>query len=68
MAIEALEKAKEFILIKMLKAILNPKKTTIKADIKVQLQKAFISTIAIIDLSLNNPFCTIKAIEAICNS
>jgi hypothetical protein len=37
----------------MLKAIPNPEKTTTEADIKAQLQEALISTIAIIDLSLD---------------
>jgi hypothetical protein len=35
----------------MLKSIINPKKTTIEADIKAQLQEAHVSTIAVIDPS-----------------
>jgi hypothetical protein len=37
----------------MLKAIPNLKKTTIEADIELQLHIALVSTIAAIDLSLN---------------
>jgi hypothetical protein len=48
-----LEKAGEFIPLDMLKAIPDPKKTTIEADIEVQLQEALISTIAAIDPSLD---------------
>jgi hypothetical protein len=48
-----LEKAGEFILLDMLKAIPNLKKTTIEADIELQLHIALVSTIAAIDLSLN---------------
>jgi hypothetical protein len=51
--VEALEKAGEFILLDMLKAIPNPEKTTTEADIEAQLQEALISTIATIDPSLN---------------
>jgi hypothetical protein len=36
-AVKALEKASKFIPLNMLKAIPNPKKTTTKADIEVQL-------------------------------
>jgi hypothetical protein len=49
----------------MLKAIPNPEKTTTEADIELQLQEAFVSTIAAIDLSLDDLFCAIKATEAI---
>jgi hypothetical protein len=63
-AVEALEKAKEFIPIKMLKAIPDPEKTTTEAEIEIQLQEALVSTIAAIDPSLDNSFCTTEAIEA----
>ena len=43
-AIEALQRAREFILIDILKAIPNPEKTTIDANIDLQLQEALIST------------------------
>jgi len=49
-AVEALEKAKEFIPIQMLEAIPDPEKTTTEANIEVQLQEALISTIATIIL------------------
>ena len=58
-----MEKAKEFIPITMLKAILDLEKTTTKSDIEVQLQKAFVSTIAAIDPSLDNSFCATDATE-----
>jgi hypothetical protein len=48
-AVEALEKAKEFIPIGMLEAIPDPEKTTTEADIELQLQEALVSTIAAID-------------------
>jgi hypothetical protein len=47
----------------MLKAIPGPEKTTIEADIKVQLQKALVSTIPAIDPSLDDSFCTTKLIK-----
>ena len=48
----------------MLKAIPNPKKMTTEAEIKVLLQEALVSTIAAIDPSLDDSFCTTEAIEA----
>jgi hypothetical protein len=48
-----LEKAGEFIPLDMLKAIPDPEKTTTEADIEAQLQEALISTIAVIDPSLD---------------
>jgi hypothetical protein len=51
-AIRTLEKASRFILLYMLKAIPDPKKTTTEADIKLQLQEALVSTIVAIDPSL----------------
>jgi hypothetical protein len=63
-AVEALEKAKEFIPIKMLEAIPDPEKTTTESYIEVQLQKALVSTIAVIYLSLDDSFCTTEAMEA----
>jgi hypothetical protein len=56
-ALEALEKAGNFIPLDMLEAIPDPKKTTIEAEIEVQLQEALISTIAAIDPSLDDSFC-----------
>jgi hypothetical protein len=44
----------------MLKAIPNLKKTTTEADIELQLQEAFVSTIAAIDPSLDNLLCAIE--------
>jgi hypothetical protein len=52
-----LEKAREFVPLDMLKAIPNPEKTTIEADIKLQLQEALVLTIAAIDPSLDDSFC-----------
>jgi hypothetical protein len=49
----------------MLEAIPDPEKTTTEADIEVQLQEALVSTIAIIDPSLDDSFYAIEAIEAI---
>jgi hypothetical protein len=63
--VEALEKAKEFILIRMLEAIPDPEKTTTEADIEAQLQEALISTIAAIDPSLDDLFCSMEAMEVI---
>ena len=56
-AVEALEKASEFIPFEMLKAIPDPEKTTTEADIEVQLQEALVSTIAAIDPNLDDLFC-----------
>lgn len=64
-AVKALEGAKEFILIKMLEAISNPKKTTTEADIEVRLQGAFVPTTAAIDSSLDTSFCAMEATEAV---
>jgi hypothetical protein len=64
-AVEALEKAGNFIPLDMLEAIPDPEKTTTEADIEVQLQEALVSTIAAIDPSLNDSFCVTKAVEAI---
>ena len=50
---EALEKVDNFIPLNMLKAIPDPEKTTTEADIEAQLQEALISTIAMIDPSLD---------------
>jgi hypothetical protein len=63
-AVEALEKAKEFIPIRMLEAIPDPERTTTEADIEAQLQEALVSTIAVIDPSLDDSFCTTVAIVA----
>ena len=49
----------------MLEAIPDPEKTTTEADIELQLQEALVSTIAVIDPSLDNSFCATKAIETI---
>jgi hypothetical protein len=62
-AVEALEKAKEFIPIGMLEAIPDPERTTTEADIEAQLQEAFVSTIAAIDPSLDDSFCVTEATE-----
>ena len=56
-AVEALEKASEFVPFEMLEAIPDPEKTTTEADIEVQLQEALVSTIAAIDPSLDDLFC-----------
>ena len=56
--VEALEKAKEFVPVEMLKAIPDPEQTTTEADIKLQLQEALVSTIAAIDPSLDASFST----------
>jgi len=56
-AVEALEKAGQFIPLNMLEAITDPEKTTTEADIEVQLQEALVSTIAAIDPSLDDLFC-----------
>jgi hypothetical protein len=63
-AVEALEKAGNFIPLDMLEAIPDPEKTTTEADIKAQLQEALVSTIAAIDPSLDNSFCIMEAMEA----
>ena len=63
-AVEALEKAGNFIPFNMLEAILNPKKTTTEADIEVQLQEALVSTIAAIGPGLDDSFCATEAMEA----
>jgi hypothetical protein len=60
-AVEALEKAGEFVPLDMLEAIPNPEKTTTDADIELQLQEALVSTIAAIDLSLDDSFCATEA-------
>jgi hypothetical protein len=62
-AVEALEKAKEFVPLDMLEAILDPEKTTTETDIELQLQEALVSTIAAIDPSLDASFCTMEATE-----
>jgi hypothetical protein len=56
-AVEALEKAGNFMPLDMLEAIPDPKKTTTEADIEAQLQEALVSTIAAIDPSLDDSFC-----------
>ena len=56
-AVEALEKAGNFIPFNMLEAIPDPEKTTTEADVEVQLQEALVSTIAAIDPSLDDSFC-----------
>ena len=63
-AVEALEKAGNFIPPDMLEAIPNPERTTTEADIEVQLQEALVSTIAAIDPSLDDLFCATEAMEA----
>jgi hypothetical protein len=63
-AVEALEKAGEFVPLDMLEAIPDPEKTTTEADIKVQLQEALVSTIVAIDPSLDDSFCATEAMEA----
>ena len=60
---DTLEKAQEFIPIKMLKAIPDPERTTTEADIEAQLQEALVSTIAAIDPSLDDSFCVTVAKE-----
>ncbi len=67
-AVEALEKAGNFIPLDMLEAIPDPEKTTTEAEIEVLLQEALVSTIAAIDPSLDNSFCTIEAMEATGNN
>jgi hypothetical protein len=47
----------------MLEAIPNPERTTTEADIEVQLQEAFVSTIAAIDPSLDDSFYATEATE-----
>jgi hypothetical protein len=52
-AVEALQRARDFILIDMLQAIPNPEKTTTGADLDLQLREALISTNTdMIDLGL----------------
>jgi hypothetical protein len=63
-AVEALEKAGNFIPPDMLEAIPDPERTTTEADIEVQLQEALVSTIAAIDPSLDDLFCATEAMEA----
>jgi hypothetical protein len=63
-AVEALEKSKEFIPLDMLEAIPDPEKTTTEADIELQLQEALVSTISVIDPSLDALFCTMEVTEA----
>jgi hypothetical protein len=63
-AVEALEKAGEFVPFEMLEAIPDPEKSTTEADIEVRLQEALVSTIAAIDPSLDDSFYAIEA-EAI---
>lgn len=63
-AVEALEKAGNFIPFNMLEAIPDPEKTTTEADVEVQLQEALVSTIAAIDPSLDDSFCATEAMEA----
>jgi hypothetical protein len=63
-AVEALEKAGNFIPLDMLEVIPDPEKTTTEADIEAQLQEALVSTIAAIDPSLDDSFCATEA-EAI---
>jgi hypothetical protein len=48
----------------MLEAIPDPERTTTEADIEAQLQEALVSTIAVIDPSLDDSFCTTVAIVA----
>jgi hypothetical protein len=64
-AVEALEKAGEFVPFEMFKAIPNPEKMTIEADIEVQLQEALVSTIAVIDPSLDDLFCATEDLVAL---
>jgi hypothetical protein len=61
-AVEALEKAGEFIPIEMLRAIPDPEQTTTEADIELRLQEALVSTIAAIDPSLEDPAVQIDCI------
>jgi hypothetical protein len=49
----------------MLKIIPNPKKTTAESDIEIQLQEAFVSTIAATNPSLDVLFCSTDAMKAI---
>jgi hypothetical protein len=62
--VEALEKASKFIPLDMLEAIPDPEKTTTEADIEIQLQEALVSTIAVIDPSLDSSFYATDAMEA----
>jgi hypothetical protein len=64
-AVEALEKAGEFVPFEMFKAIPNPEKMTTEADIEVQLQEALVSTIAVIDPSLDDLFCATEDLVAL---
>ena len=52
-----------FILLDMLKAIPDPERTIIEANIKAQLQEALVSTIAAIDPSLDDSYCAIQLID-----
>jgi hypothetical protein len=63
-AVEALEKAGNFIPLDMLEVIPDPEKTTTEADIEAQLQEALVSTIAAIDPSLDDSFYAMEATEA----
>jgi hypothetical protein len=62
-AVEALQRSKEFVPLEMLEAIPNPEKTTTEADIEAQLQEALVSTIAAIDLSLDDSYCAVQFME-----
>jgi hypothetical protein len=63
--VEALQRSKEFVPLKMLEAIPDPEKMTTEAEIEVLLQEALVSTIAAIDPSLDDLFCATEAAEAI---
>jgi len=62
-AVEALEKAGNFIPLDMLEAIPDPEKTTTEADIEARLQEALVSTIAAIDPSLDDSYCAVQLME-----
>jgi hypothetical protein len=58
--VEALQKAKEFVLFHLLEAIPDPELSTTEADIDLQLRKRLISTSAKIDLDLDSTLQEIK--------
>jgi hypothetical protein len=61
--VEVLQRSKEFVPLEMLEAIPNPEKTTTEADIEAQLQEALVSTIAAIDPSLDDSYCTVQLMD-----
>jgi hypothetical protein len=58
--VEALQKAKEFVLFHLLEAIPDPELSTTEADIDLQLRERLISTSAKIDLDLDSTLQEIK--------